>query len=41
MESKGLLFDEHSSALDPKLFGEVLAVMRDLPKGLTMVVVNP
>ena len=30
MEPKAMLFDEVTSALDPELVGEVLAVMRDL-----------
>jgi polar amino acid transport system ATP-binding protein len=36
-----MLFDEVTSALDPELVGEVLAVMRDLAaRGMTMVVVT-
>src|SRR5207249_583479 len=36
-----MLFDEVTSALDPELVGEVLAVMRDLAEqGMTMVVVT-
>jgi polar amino acid transport system ATP-binding protein len=36
-----MLFDEVTSALDPELVGEVLAVMRDLAKaGMTMIVVT-
>jgi ABC-type polar amino acid transport system ATPase subunit len=36
-----MLFDEVTSALDPELVGEVLAVMRDLAAdGMTMVVVT-
>jgi ABC-type polar amino acid transport system ATPase subunit len=36
-----MLFDEVTSALDPELVGEVLAVMRDLAKdGMTMLVVT-
>jgi polar amino acid transport system ATP-binding protein len=41
MEPKVMLFDEVTSALDPELVGEVLAVMRDLAKdGMTMLVVT-
>jgi polar amino acid transport system ATP-binding protein len=41
MEPKAMLFDEVTSALDPELVGEVLAVMRDLAsRGMTMVVVT-
>ena len=42
MEPKVMLFDEVTSALDPELVGEVLAVMRDLATstGVTMVVVT-
>jgi polar amino acid transport system ATP-binding protein len=41
MEPKVMLFDEVTSALDPELVGEVLAVMRDLAQdGLTMIVVT-
>lgn len=36
-----MLFDEVTSALDPELVGEVLAVMRDLAEeGMTMIVVT-
>ena len=36
-----MLFDEVTSALDPELVAEVLAVMRDLARrGMTMVVVT-
>jgi ABC-type polar amino acid transport system ATPase subunit len=36
-----MLFDEVTSALDPELVGEVLAVMRDLARdGMTMLVVT-
>ena len=37
-----MLFDEVTSALDPELVGEVLAVMRDLAEstGVTMIVVT-
>jgi len=41
MEPELMLFDEVTSALDPELVGEVLAVMRDLAEeGMTMVVVT-
>jgi ABC-type polar amino acid transport system ATPase subunit len=42
MEPKVMLFDEVTSALDPELVGEVLAVMQDLAAshGVTMVVVT-
>ena len=41
MEPTVMLFDEVTSALDPELVGEVLAVMRDLAAGgMTMVVVT-
>jgi polar amino acid transport system ATP-binding protein len=41
MEPKVMLFDEVTSALDPELVGEVLAVMRDLANdGMTMLVVT-
>ena len=41
MEPKVMLFDEVTSALDPELVGEVLAVMRDLARdGMTMLVVT-
>jgi polar amino acid transport system ATP-binding protein len=41
MEPKVMLFDEVTSALDPELVGEVLAVMRDLARdGMTMLVVS-
>jgi ABC-type polar amino acid transport system ATPase subunit len=41
MEPRLVLFDEVTSALDPELVGEVLAVMRDLARsGMTMVVVS-
>jgi len=36
-----MLFDEVTSALDPEMVGEVLAVIRDLAKeGMTMVLVT-
>ena len=39
--TKVMLFDEVTSALDPELVGEVLAVMRDLASdGMTMLVVT-
>ncbi len=41
MQPKVLLFDEVTSALDPELVGEVLAVMRGLvEEGMTMVIVT-
>jgi len=41
MAPKLMLFDEVTSALDPELVGEVLAVMRDLAEsGMTMLVVS-
>ncbi|MEW6525008.1 MAG: amino acid ABC transporter ATP-binding protein [Bacillota bacterium] len=41
MHPKVMLFDEVTSALDPELVGEVLAVMRQLAnEGMTMVVVT-
>jgi polar amino acid transport system ATP-binding protein len=41
MEPEALLFDEHTSALDPELVGEVLNVMKELAnEGMTMVVVT-
>ena len=42
MEPKVMLFDEVTSALDPELVGEVLAVMQDLAAshGVTMIVVT-
>ncbi len=41
MDPKVMLFDEPTSARDPELVGEVLAVMKDLAKsGMTMVVVT-
>jgi len=41
MEPSIMLFDEVTSALDPELVGEVLAVMKDLAKsGMTMMVVT-
>jgi polar amino acid transport system ATP-binding protein len=41
MEPKAMLFDEVTSALDPELIGEVLAVLRQLAEaGMTMVIVT-
>lgn len=41
MKPKIMLFDETTSALDPEMVGEVLAVMKDLAhEGMTMVVVT-
>ena len=41
MQPKVMLFDEETSALDPKLTGEVLRVMEDLARGgMTMIVVT-
>jgi polar amino acid transport system ATP-binding protein len=41
MEPRGLLCDEITSALDPELKGEVLAVLEDLKRdGLTLIVVT-
>ena len=41
MQPKAILFDEPTSAFDPELVGEVLAVMRSLAEqGLTMLVVT-
>jgi len=42
MQPKVVLFDEVTSALDPELVGEVLAVMKDLADshGVTMIVVT-
>ncbi len=41
MRPKVMLFDECTSALDPEMVGEVLAVMKDLAKeGMTMIVVT-
>ena len=41
MDPKVLLLDEITSALDPELVGEVLAVVQDLAKdGMTMLVVT-
>jgi len=41
MQPRAMLFDEVTSALDPELVGEVLAVMRQLAKdGMTMIIVT-
>jgi polar amino acid transport system ATP-binding protein len=41
MQPKVMLFDEVTSALDPELTGEVLAVMRELAEGgMTMILVT-
>ncbi|MCP3463532.1 amino acid ABC transporter ATP-binding protein [Bradyrhizobium sp. CCGUVB23] len=41
MEPKVMLFDEVTSALDPELVGEVLAVMKQLvDEGMTMIIVT-
>jgi ABC-type histidine transport system ATPase subunit len=41
MQPKVMLFDEATSSLDPELTDEVLAVMRELAKsGTTMIVVT-
>jgi polar amino acid transport system ATP-binding protein len=41
MQPKVMLFDEVTSAMDPELVGEVLAVMRQLAgEGMTMVIVT-
>ncbi|HUX46844.1 MAG TPA: ATP-binding cassette domain-containing protein, partial [Desulfosporosinus sp.] len=41
MKPKIMLFDETTSALDPEMVGEVLAVMKNLAlEGMTMVVVT-
>ena len=40
MKPKLLLFDEPTSALDPEMVGEVLDLMRDLAKSITMIVVT-
>ncbi len=41
MEPEVLLFDEPTSALEPQMVGEVLAVMRTLAKeGITMIIVT-
>jgi ABC-type polar amino acid transport system ATPase subunit len=40
MQPKIMLFDEPTSALDPEMVGEVLDVMRDLARRMTMIVVT-
>ncbi|MTI85005.1 MAG: amino acid ABC transporter ATP-binding protein [Firmicutes bacterium] len=41
MQPKVMLFDECTSALDPEMVGDVLAVMKDLAReGMTMIVVT-
>ncbi len=41
MDPEVMLFDEHTSALDPEMVGEVLDLMRDLARdGMTMAVVT-
>lgn len=41
MQPQVMLFDEVTSALDPELVGEVLAVIQSLPKeGMTMLIVT-
>ncbi len=41
MDPEVMLFDEPTSALDPEMVGEVLEVMKELPReGMTMVVVT-
>jgi len=42
MEPKIMLFDEITSALDPELVGEVLAIVRELAHetGMTMLIVT-
>ena len=41
MEPEAMLFDEHTSALDHEMVGEVLDVMKDLARqGMTMVIVT-
>ena len=41
MSPRVMLFDEHTSALDPEMVGEVLEVMKELAEsGMTMVVVT-
>ena len=40
MEPTLMLFDEPTSALDPEVVGEVLDVMKDVAKSMTMVVVT-
>ncbi len=40
MKPKLMLFDEPTSALDPEVVGEVLDVMKDVAKNMTMIVVT-
>ena len=41
MEPRLMLFDEHTSALDPEMIGEVLDAMRELAReGMTMIIVT-
>ena len=40
MKPSLMLFDEPTSALDPEMIGEVLSVMEELAKEITMVVVS-
>ena len=41
MHPKAILFDEHTSALDPEMLGEVLSVIRELAEtGMTMLIVT-
>jgi glutamine transport system ATP-binding protein len=40
MKPKLMLFDEPTSALDPEVVGEVLDVMKDVAKTMTMIVVT-
>ena len=40
MKPNLMLFDEPTSALDPEMIGEVLSVMEELAKEITMVVVS-
>jgi glutamine transport system ATP-binding protein len=40
MQPRLMLFDEPTSALDPEMVGEVLDVMRDLARQMTMIVVT-
>ena len=40
MKPNLMLFDEPTSALDPEMIGEVLDVMKELAKEMTMIVVS-